>query len=84
MKEHLQIIIFVPLFLVTLMTASRIDEIAPSLSRAIRLAGHFATTGTAAIALLSTLNEPRESLRSFYQSSRITLLPTLILFFLGW
>jgi len=82
-KAQYHIIIFGTFILVTLMTASHLDEIAPSLSRVIRLAGYLATAGGTAWALLPALKNPVISLRDFWRSYRFTLFLPLSLYFLG-
>ena len=76
-------LIAITFILVTLMTGSPLDANAPALASILRLAGYLLTAGVTAFALAPVLTDLRKSLRSFFRAYHITLIPALVLYFLG-
>ncbi|MCJ7708014.1 MAG: hypothetical protein MUO38_10390, partial [Anaerolineales bacterium] len=69
--------------LVTLITASHLDEIAPTISRILRVLAYGSTLLIIAWLAWPPLRSPRTAMHTFFQAYRRTILWPLVLYFLG-
>jgi hypothetical protein len=69
--------------LTTLITASHLDEIAPTIARILRILAYGATLLISAWLAWPLLRSPRTATRTFFEAYRRTILWPLVLYFLG-
>jgi len=69
--------------LVTLITASHLDEVAPTVARILRVLAYGSTLLLSAWLAWPLLRSPRTAMRTFFEAYRRTILWPLILYFLG-
>jgi len=69
--------------LVTLITASHLDEIAPTVARILRVLAYGSSLLVIAWQAWPLLRLPRTAMRAFFQAYRRTILWPLVLYFLG-
>lgn len=76
-------VLVILLTLVTLMTNSPLDRQVPGLAILFRIAGYLFVFGLTLIAFRPVIRDGRANLSAFLQTYRFTLIPALILYFLG-